>query len=146
MDIHRSEKPWASLVVLPVVIMPLFSAKGDNWIFAVATAVGVIAMFAAVLLNYGLYLRKTPLVRIDETALIFFGDSHLQQKSFQRQAITSITLSRRPLFWRSSYRLSVVENGKTVNLWIQHKARNNVSALVLALREEFPGTFVEVPS
>lgn len=146
MDIHRSEKPWASLVVLPVVIMPLFSAKGDNWIFAVATAVGVIAMFAAVLLNYGLYLRKTPLVRIDETALIFFGDSHLQQRSFQRQAITSITLSRRPLFWRSACRLSVVENGKTVNLWIQHKARNNVSALVLALREEFPGTFVEVPS
>ena len=144
MDIHRSEKPWASLVVLPVVIMPLFTAKGDSWTLAVAIAAGVMVIVAAVLLNYGLYLRKTPLVRIDETALIFFGDSHLQQRSFQRQAITSITLSRRPLFWRSSYRLSVVENGKTVDLWIQHKARNNVSGLIRALREEFPGKFVEV--
>ena len=50
----------------------------------------------------------------------------------------------RPLFCRSSYRLSVVEKGQTVNLWIQHKARNSVSQLAQALREEFPGKFVEV--
>jgi len=38
----------------------------------------------------------------------------------------------------------VVENGQTVNLWIQHKARNSVSKLAQALREEFPDKFVEV--
>lgn len=139
MDIPRSEKPWAALAVLPVATMPLFTANGDGFIVAAATAVGVMAILVAVLLNYGLYLRKTPLARIDETSLVFFGDSLLQQRSFQRDAITSISVSRRPQFWRSSYRLSVVEHGKTVNLWIQHKARNNVSALVRALREEFPG-------
>lgn len=144
MDIPRSEQPWTALAVLPVLTMPLLTAKGDGLMLVSAIAIGVMTILVAVLLNYGLYLRKTPLVRIDETALVFFGDNRSQQRSFQRHAISSISLTRRPLFWRSSYRLSVVENGQTVNLWIQRKARNSVSKLAQALREEFPDKFVEV--
>jgi hypothetical protein len=144
MDIPRSGNPLAAIAVLPALLMPLFHAKGEDFTFIVVACLGLIAMIFVPLLKFGLYARRTPLVRIDETSLTFFGNAQAQQRSFQRHAISNVSLSRRPSFWRSSFRLSVVADGETVDLWIPHSLRSSVQTLARALQEQFPGKFKEV--
>jgi hypothetical protein len=141
MDIPRSGNGLAAIAVLPASLIPLFHAQEK---FLLIVCLGLIAIFAAVLFKYGLYMRRTPLVRIDETTLTFFGSTRSQQRSFQRHAISGISLSRRPSFWRSSFRFSVIADGETVDFWIPHTSGAGVSALARALREKFPGKLEEV--
>lgn len=132
------------IAVLPALLIPVTHAKGADQPFDLVVYLGLIALLVALLLKYGVYMRKTPLARIDETSLTYFGNAQSQQRSFQRRAILSIRLFRRPDFWRSSYRLAVVEDSGTVDLWIPCTSRGSVSALAQALREQFPGKFEEV--
>lgn len=144
MDISRSNKPLAMIAVLPALLMPLSHAKGKDFNFLLVVCLSVVAVMVAVLFKYGLYMRKTPLVRIDETCLTFFGSSKSEQRAFQRSAISSISLSGRPYFWRSAFRFSVITDGKTVDLWIPYSSRSSISTLARTLKKEFPGKFVEV--
>jgi hypothetical protein len=121
-------------------------AKGDDFIFLGVVFLGLMALVVATLFKYGLYTRRTPLARIDETSLIFFGNAQSEQRSFPRHAISHISLSRRPSFWRSAYCFSVVADGETVKLWIPHACRTGVASLNRALREQFPGKFEEIPT
>jgi hypothetical protein len=144
MDIPRPRNSLAAIAVLPALLMPLSHAKGEDFTFILVVCLSLIAMFVALLLKYGFYMRRTPLVRIDETSLTFFGNAQSQQRSFQRHAISGISLSRRPYFWRSSFRFSIIVDGETVDFWIPHSSGGSVSALARALREQFPGKFGEV--
>jgi hypothetical protein len=149
MDIPRPRNSLAAVIALlsaslSASLMPLFHTKGDDFTFTLVVSLGLIGivMFVALILKRGgFYLRKTPLVRIDETYLTFFGNTPSQQRSFQRNAISGINLSRGPSFWRSAFRLSIVVDGETVDLWIPLSSGSSVSALDRALREQFPGKF-----
>jgi hypothetical protein len=132
------------IAVLPALLVAVHPAKGTDLPFAIVIYLSLIAVLVALLLKYGLYMRRTPLVRIDETSLTFFGNAQSQQRSFQLRAISSIRLFRRPDFWRSSFRLAVVVDAETVDLWIPHFSGGSVSALVQALREQFLDKFEEV--
>lgn len=132
------------IAVLPALLMPVFHGKEGGLPFVLVVYLSLIAMLVALLLKYGSYMRRTPLVRIDETALTFFGNAQSQQRSLQRRAISSIRLFRRPDFWRSSFRLAVVVDAEMVDFWIPHSSGASVSALARALREQFPGKFEEV--
>lgn len=143
MDIPRSPKPLAIIAVLPAVLIPVFQSKGDQFPFVLVVCVGAVVMLVA-LLTYASYMRRTPLVRIDEQCLTFFGNSQSQQRSFQRGAITNILLYKRPNFWRSAFRLVVVVNAETVDLWIPYVSAFVLPTLAQALRNEFPGKFEEV--
>lgn len=132
------------IAVLPALLMPLSHAKGDDINLVLVVSFFFIAVLIAILFKYGLYMRRTPLVRIDGTSLTFFGHTQSQQRTFQRHVISSISLSRRPSFWRLSFRFSVVADGETVDLWIPHSSGGSVSALTRALREEFPGKYEAV--
>lgn len=144
MDISRSRHSFAAIAVLPAVLMPLSHAKENNFAFPLVVAFSLMAMAAAVLGKHVFYLRRTPLVRIDETTLTFFGNAHRQRRSFQRSAISEITLSKRPRFWRSAFHFSVLADGETINLWIPYSSEGSVEALARALREQFPNEFAEV--
>lgn len=150
MDIPRpTNSSAAAIAVLPALLMPLFSlshAKGEDFTFTLivySSLIALIAMVVALVLKYRFYLRRTPLVRIDETSLTFFGNAPSQQRSFQRRAISGISLSTRPNFWRSAFRFSIVVDGKTVDLWVPYSYSSSVPALDRALREQFPGKFGE---
>jgi hypothetical protein len=132
------------IAVLPALLIPLSHAKGEDFTFVLVVCLSLGAIVVALLLKYGFYMRRTPLVRIEETSLTFFGNAKSQQRSFQRHAISGISLSRRPYFWRSSFRFSVVVDGETVDLWIPHSSGGSVSALARALRKQFSGKFKEV--
>lgn len=140
MDIPRSRKPLAIIAVLPAVLIPVFHSKGADVASVSVICVSLILMLVA-LLPYGFYMRRTPLVRIDEQSLTFFGNSESEQRSFQRCAISNILLYKRPDFWRSSFRMVVVVNAETVVLWIPYASAFVVPTLAQALREEFPGKF-----
>lgn len=150
MDIPRpTNSSAAAIAVLPALLMPLFSlshAKGEDFTFNLVvyfSFIALIAMVLALILKYRFYRRTTPLVRIDETSLTFFGNAPSQQRSFQRHAISGISLSRRPKFWRSAFRFSIVVDGETVDLWLPNSLGSSVPALDRALREQFPGKFGE---
>jgi hypothetical protein len=140
MDIPRSGNSLAKFAVLPALFIPIFHAKEADFYFVLAVLLGLMALFVA-LFWYGFYTRRTPLVRIDETSLTYFGNVKSQQQSFQRCAITGIRLFRRPDFWRSSFRLTVVMDAETVDLWVPYSSGGSVSALREALREQFPDKF-----
>jgi len=148
MDIPRPRNSAAAAIaVLPALLMPLFSlshAKGEDFTFILIvyfSSIALIAMVLALILKYRFYRRTTPLVRIDETSLTFFGNAPSQQRSFQRHVISGISLSRRPKFWRSAFRFSIVVDGETVDLWLPNSLANSVPALDRALQEQFPGKF-----
>jgi hypothetical protein len=132
------------IAVLPALLIPLSHAKGEDFIFVLGICLSLGAMLVALSFKYGFYMRRTPLVRINEASLTFFGNARSQQRTFQRHAISGISLSGRPYFWRSAFRFSVVAEGETVDLWIPHSSRGSISALARALRQEFPGKFEEV--
>jgi len=144
MDIPRSANSLAIIAVLPALLMPLSHAKGEGFYFLLVVCLSMVVMIVALLFKYGLYMRKTPLVRIDETTLTFFGSVQSEQRAFRRNAISSIRLSRRPYFWRSAFRFSVTTDGEKVDLWIPHTSRGSISALARALKNEFPGEFEDV--
>lgn len=151
MDILRPRNSFAAAIaVLPALLVPLFSlfhAKGEDFTFTLIVSLSEIALLAmviALILKSGFYMRRTPLVRIAETSLTFFGGAPSQQRSFQRHAILGISLSRRSNFWRSAFRFSIVMDGETVDLWIPLSLASSVSVLDRALREQFPGKFGEV--
>jgi len=146
MDIPRSGNPLAILAVLPPALAPLLYAKGDDLMFLGVVCTGLTALYVATLCKYGLYMHRTPLVRVDETTLIFFGSSRPEQRSFLRDAISRISLSRRPSFWRSAYCFTVIVDGETVRLWIPHASRSALAPLDRALRAQFPGKFETVPT
>jgi hypothetical protein len=125
-------------------MLPLTHAKGDDRAFVFVVGLGLIAMAAAVLIKHLFYIRRTPLVRIDDTTLTWFGNGRRQRRSFLRNTISEISLSTRPLFWRSSFRLSIVADGEISHLWIPYSAGGSVPALSRALREEFPSAFKAV--
>lgn len=146
MDIQRSGNSFAILAVIPALLAPLSHARGDDFIFLSVVCLGLIALIVAAFFKYGLYMRRTPLARIDETSLIFFGSAQSEQRSFQRHAISRISLSRRPSFWRSAYCFTVVADGEMATLWISHASRAGVASLHRALREQFPGKFEAIPT
>jgi len=111
MDIPRPRNSFAAVAVLPAVLMPLSRAMEDDFAL-VAVGFILIAMAGALLLRCGFYMRRTPLVRIDETRLTFFGNAESDRQSFQRNAISSISLSRRALFWRSSFHFASLQTKK----------------------------------
>jgi hypothetical protein len=143
MDIPRPRNSFAAVAVLPAVLMPLSRAKEDDFAL-VAVGFILIAMAGALLLRCGFYMRRTPLVRIDETTLTFFGNAESDRRSFQRNAISSISLSGRPLFRRSSFRFCIVADRETVNLWIPYSSGGSIQALAEALRDQFPIQFKDV--
>ena len=148
-DIPRSGKPFAPFAVLPAVSTPLIillsHARQETYLLILAIFVSLVAvaMFALLLKN-GFYMRRTPLVRIDETSLTFFGSSPDQAGTFQRNAVERIRLSKSPIFWRSAFLLSVVADGLTSDLWIPLNSNKSVQLLGRALRDEFPGKFEEI--
>jgi hypothetical protein len=144
MDIPRSGNPFAVITALSATLMPLSHAKANDLAFVIGVCLSLIAIVVTTLLKYGFYMRKTPLARIDETSLTFFGNAQAQRRSFQRNAISSIRWSRRPYFWRSSFRFSVVADGQTVDLWIPHSSAASAQLLARRLREGFPTQFEEI--
>lgn len=144
MDIPRSANSLSLIAVLPPLLMPLSHAEGDDFYFLLVVCLTLTALIVAILFNYGFYMRKTPLVRIDEVSLTFFGSFKSEQRGFQRNTISSIKVSRRPYFWRSAFRFSVTTNAEKFDLWIPHSSRGSIAALARALRNEFPGKFQEL--
>jgi len=144
MDIPRSGNSLAVIAVVPALVIPLSHARGEDFAFLIVVCLSLVAMLAVLLFKYGLYMRRTPLVRVDETCLTFFGNAQSEQRTFQRHAISSISLSRRPYFWRSAFRFSIALDGEKVDLWIPHSAGGSVSVLARTLRESFPDKFQEV--
>ena len=139
-DIQRPRSSFAVIGVLPLALGPLLHAKGEDLALILAVYLGCIAIVLARCMHW-LYMRRTPLVRINETSLTFFGNSQKQQKVFQRAAISSIRLSLRPNFWRSSYRFIIVAHGETVVFWIYLSAGGCIQELGKALRAQFPKQF-----
>jgi len=141
MDIARSGNPLAAVAALPAFLVPLIHAKNEDFTFVLVVCLSFVTLLVMQIHKYVSYLRKTPLVRIDETSMIFFGTAQSQQRKFQRDTISSIKLSERPHFWRSAFRLSIVVDKKTFDLWIPHCSRGSVSVLTRLLREQFPEEF-----
>jgi hypothetical protein len=132
------------IAVLPTLLMPFSHARGEDFAFLLVVYLGSAALLLVALLMNGLYMRRTPLVRIDETSLIFFGNARSEQRVFQRHAISRIGLSANPSFWRSAFCLSVTMDGETVKLWIPQSCAGSVASLERALREQFPGKFEKI--
>lgn len=96
----------AAIGMLPLALMSLsHSERGD---LALILAYCLICIAVVAQIKNRSYVKRTPLVRINESSLIFFGNTEKQQRVFQRAAISAIRLSRQPYFWRSSYRFSIV--------------------------------------
>lgn len=142
MDIKRSGNPLAAVAVLPAFLIS-FNRNHTDHTFVLGVFIGL-AVLAVALFNVTSYTWRTPLVRVDEEWLTFFGSSRSQQRSVRRDTISSICLSRRPNFWRSSFRFSIITNGEMVDLWIPASLGGSVRALARELRGAFPGQFHEV--
>jgi hypothetical protein len=141
MDIARSGNPLAAVAALPAFFVLLFHAKNEDFAFVLVVCLSFLTLLVIQIHKYVSYLRKTPLVRIDEASITFFGTAESQQRKFHRHTISSIELSERPNFWRSAFRFSIVVDGKTFDLWIPHCSRGSVSVLAQVLREQFPEKF-----
>lgn len=141
MDIPRPRNAYAMIAVFSALIMPLTHAKKADFSFALAISVGVLALVLMVLFKYSIYQRRTPLVRLDDTTLTYYGQAKSEQRSFPRAAISSIHLSPRPSFWRSSFRFSVCADGECVEFWIPHASASSVTALTALLRDQFRDKF-----
>lgn len=137
--IPRSYNGMPIAFIFPTTLFFMFNARRAEqfpiWVWASCGVIMLMVIFIA------LYQLKTPLLKIEDEVLTFYGLMPYQKKSFPVAEITDITFSIPLHIWRSARSLVIRTANDHCQVWIVDRNSSDESAQVQKIRQLFKGRF-----
>ena len=146
--LSRSNRALVMLCIVPFILLPQFM---NHW-FRKTTVTPVVfdilmaclCVCLLLLLVVMVYQKTTPIVKIDDENLTYFGNFPWNKKKFALLGITLVTLTPNPISWRRAHRLTIEVNGVEHSLWLPSTRPSRFPQMRKMFANTFEGRYIEL--
>ncbi len=125
--IPRSKKNSLLILTLaPIFFTPSVSRHAQDITILMWIAVGI---FYIAVFYLSIYQKRTPLIKVEDDTLTFYGYFPWQKKEFHLQNIAKVTLSPILNIWRKAYAMTILSSDGKYHFWLPDKHTSLVRQL-----------------
>lgn len=145
MIVSREGGSVGMLALLPAMFVPLMNraAAKEHSIFLVP-----LALLFIIFLVMAIYQHRTPLMKIENDSLVYYGIAPWERKSYALAGIARVKLFSSSNFWRSARLLAIETDAGIHRIWLPGSpwTSNPMHQLREMLQSQFKERYAEVTS